>query len=149
MTDDDLNFDHAELGGETPEDRQQRERAGVAGDPTPDRDYGDDTDAATEAMLEAVDPEELGVPGPARKVASDLADAGLLTEQQATAYVLRDVTGASRKMAAAYMGKSKSTVDDHAGKARQKVDQARETLGVLADMGEPTPALARRDDADE
>lgn len=134
---------------EAPEDRQQRERRGVAGDPTPDRDYGDDTDAATEAMLEAVDPEELGVPGPARKVAGDLADAGLLTEQQATAYVLRDVTGASRKMAAAYMGKSKSTVDDHAGKARAKVAEARETLGVLADMGEPTPALARRDDADE
>lgn len=60
-----------------------------------------------------------------------LADAGLLTERQAEAYVLRDIQGASRPVAARKMGISVNTLDDRLSEARLKVDKARDTIEIV------------------
>lgn len=119
-------------GEEDPHERQQRERVGVAGDPVPDREYGDQgrppgADVAPDEAGEGVSP---SVRGTARR----LADPGLLTDRQALAYVLRDVEGVSRPDAAEQMGVAKSTVDGLLGTARRKLSQARDTLDRADDL---------------
>lgn len=57
-----------------------------------------------------------------------LASHGLLTERQATAYLLRDIEGVSRSDAADKMDCSLSTLDHHLSEARNKMYQARHTL---------------------
>jgi DNA-directed RNA polymerase specialized sigma24 family protein len=63
-----------------------------------------------------------------------LAAAGLLTERQAHAYLLREVEGVGRQATADRLGVSTSTLDSHLAKARRKVNQARETVGILEDL---------------
>lgn len=63
--------------------------------------------------------------------AEALAGAGLLTEQQARAWVLRDVLELDRPTAAARMGIGLSVLDDHLRRARDKIVQAKATADVL------------------
>lgn len=114
------------------------ERAGVEGDPVPDIAYGDDLDAAAGARLDdALNPDggepndDLTVPKTVRDVAARTAAEGLLTEQQAVAYVLRDVEGKDRHTTAAMMDLAPSTVDHHRSEADGKLDAARNTLERL------------------
>ena len=60
-----------------------------------------------------------------------LTDAGLLTEQQARAYVLRFVEGFELTDAAGQMDLAKATVSQYASDAAAKVDAAEETLAAL------------------
>lgn len=60
-----------------------------------------------------------------------LADAGLLTERQAEAYVLRDIELVPRQAAADAMEISVNTLDKRLGEARRKVEQAEATLDAL------------------
>lgn len=62
---------------------------------------------------------------------SELVEAGLLTERQAEAWVLRDVEAVPRQAAAASMGISASTLDNYRRAAEQKVEAARETIGAV------------------
>lgn len=63
-----------------------------------------------------------------------LVDAGLLTERQAEAYVLRDVEAVPRGAAAEMMGISPNTLDDRIAEARRKVKAAEATLDTLEDI---------------
>lgn len=128
---------------EAPEDREQRERVGVSGDPVPDRDYGDEE----EDLTPDVAPDEAGdgVSDAVRDLGRRLSEPGLLTERQALAYVLRDVEGVPRQEAADRLGCSVSNLDTLLGRARANLSDAADTLGVLHDL-EATPALARLDD---
>lgn len=63
--------------------------------------------------------------------AERLADEGLLTKQQAHAYLLRDVSGYGRIAAADKMGIGTSTLDDHITAARDKIEAARGTVEEL------------------
>lgn len=116
-------------GDEAPEDRLQRERVGVAGDPVPDHEYGDDPEDRP------VDPIEQHEVGPSvRDAARRLSDAGLLSDRQAVAYVLREVERVERPLAAEKMGVAVSTLDNQLTDARNKVSAARQTLDLLADL---------------
>ncbi|AFD02320.1 putative protein 39 [Haloarcula hispanica icosahedral virus 2] len=116
-------------GEEHPEDRQQRERVGVAGDPVPDHEYGDVGDDTP-----PVDPMEQHEVGPTvRAAARRLSDAGLLSDRQAVAYVLREVERVERPLAAEKMGVAVSTLDNQLTDARNKVSAARQTLDLLDD----------------
>lgn len=66
------------------------------------------------------------------RAAVALASAGLLTEQQARAWYLRDLVGLQRREAADEMGISISVLDDHTRRARDKLDAARETTRLAA-----------------
>lgn len=63
-----------------------------------------------------------------------LAAAGLLTEQQARAYYLRDVLELPRRATADRMDVSVSVVDDHTRRARRKLEKARATVEVLENV---------------
>lgn len=63
-----------------------------------------------------------------------LVDAGLLTEQQARAYVLRFVEGFPNVDVAEQMGVSPPTASSYASDAAAKIDSAEETLGALEEM---------------
>lgn len=110
---------------EAPEDRLQRERIGVAGDPTPDHEYRD------EPPQHEPDGGESGVSPSVRAAAKNLEATGILTEKQALAYVLRDVEGVRREEAADRMGTSTSNLDTHLSKARGYVEDARELVERL------------------
>ena len=117
---------------EDPHARQQRERIGVAGDPTPDHEYGD-TDRPPGADV-APDEAGTGVSPSVRGSARRLADPALLTDRQALAYVLREVEGVGRDEAAEQLGISVSTLDGLLGKARRKLRNARKTLELVDDL---------------
>ncbi|AGC65572.1 hypothetical protein K745_gp47 [Haloarcula hispanica virus PH1] len=122
------------MNDEAPEDRLQRERTGVSGDPVPDHEYGD----SPEDLTPDVAPDEAGdgVSPSVRGAARRLADPGLLTDRQALAYVLRDVEGVSRPDSAERMGVSVSTLDSLLGTARRKLGQARDTLDLADDLAD-------------
>lgn len=120
---------------ETPGDRLQRERTGVAGDPVPDADYGD-RQKGGESPHPDVSHDEAGegVSPSVRQAARRLSDPGLLTDRQALAYVLRTVEGVPRQQAADQLGVSVSTLDGLLGRAKRKLEQARDTLGHVEDL---------------
>jgi predicted DNA-binding protein (UPF0251 family) len=66
--------------------------------------------------------------------AATLAAAGLLTEQQARVYLLRDVEGLERRGAAEWLGVTPSAVDQHLAAAREKIEAARTTVDVAAEI---------------
>ena len=119
---------------ESPEDRRQRERTGVDGDPVPDRDYGD-TDKGDRPVPDGVSRhQDADVSPSVRAAAERLAAAGDLTERQALAFVLRDVEGVPRPDAADRMGVSTSTLDTLVSKGRRKVAEARQVVDVVAEL---------------
>jgi len=63
-----------------------------------------------------------------------LADAGLLSKQQARAYVLRDVEEVPRQEAADRMGIEDTTLDSHRTAAKNKLKAASETADVLDEL---------------
>jgi DNA-directed RNA polymerase specialized sigma24 family protein len=119
-------------GDETPEDRMQRERVGVSGDPVPDHEYGDDREDLTPDV--APDEAGEGVSPSVRAAARRLSDPGLLTDRQALAYVLRDVEDVGRQEAADRLGCSTSNLDGLLGTARRKLERARHTLEEADDL---------------
>lgn len=110
---------------EAPEDRLERERVGVTGDPVPDHEYGD----SREDLTPHVAPEE--PPNAIAHKAREVATAGLLTEKQALAWLLRRRAGYHREAAASMMGISPSTLDTHLQRAAEQVQAARATLELL------------------
>jgi DNA-directed RNA polymerase specialized sigma24 family protein len=100
---------------EHPDDRRQRERVGVKGDPTPDHEYRDEPPA-----YEPPEPDLERVGYEARKLAENTA----LTHPQARVWLLRDRQGVSRADTAAALDLSVSTVDQQLGNARDKIEQA-------------------------
>lgn len=73
---------------------------------------------------------------------------GILSQQQARAYVLGEIRRYHRAKSAERLGVEPSTYDTHLGKARRKVEQARHLLDVLTDAavrcsgcGEPLAPL--------
>ena len=65
---------------------------------------------------------------------AELADAGLLTERQAEAFVLRDVEAVPRAAAADSMEVSVNTLDNTLGVARRKVERAQATAEAVEDI---------------
>lgn len=61
-------------------------------------------------------------------------DAGLLTERQAEAFVLRDVEAVPRAAVADSMGISVNVLDKHLGAARKKLETARSTVDAVGDV---------------
>jgi len=62
---------------------------------------------------------------------SELAAAGLLTERQAEAFVLREIEAAPRQATADEMGISVNTLDNTLSAARRKVRQAEATVEAV------------------
>jgi DNA-directed RNA polymerase specialized sigma24 family protein len=124
--------DKRDLGGpkEAPEDRLQRQRVGVEGDPTPDHAYRDEPPRPERP--ERSDGGDLD--GDVEDRATTLAAAGLLTEQQARVYILRYVEGLERRGTAEWLDVTPSAVDQHASAAREKLQAARTTVRVLDDL---------------
>jgi len=115
-------------GDEAPEDRLQRERTGVPGDPVPDHEYGDSRDDVTPD----VDPmEQYEVSPSVRDTARRLAAAGILSDRQALAYTLRVIESVERPLAAEKMGVAVGTLDNTLYAAKQKVENARDTVDHL------------------
>lgn len=65
------------------------------------------------------------------EVIATLADAGLLTERQAEAYVRRVIEMEPREAVAEHMEISTSTLDDHRGAAKDEIAAARKTVAIL------------------
>jgi hypothetical protein len=63
-----------------------------------------------------------------------LAGAGLLTERQAQAYVLREIEAVPRDGAAQWMGVATGTMDDYRRDAVDKIEAAEATLDVIDDL---------------
>ncbi|AAY24977.1 ORF 51 [Haloarcula hispanica virus SH1] len=119
-------------GEEAPEDRLQRERVGVAGDPVPDHEYGDQG----RPPGADVDPGD-GYPGVSRSVcraADDVAAHGVVTYRQAVAWVLRDVEGVGREETAERMDCSVSNLDTLLGRARDNIGKARRTASIADEL---------------
>jgi DNA-binding CsgD family transcriptional regulator len=73
----------------------------------------------------------------------EIADAGLLTERQAVAYLGREVDHTSRQQIASYLDCAPNTVDNHRARAVELVEAAEETLELITDYEEgryPDPA---------
>ncbi|QCW05282.1 sigma factor-like helix-turn-helix DNA-binding protein [Natrinema pallidum] len=68
---------------------------------------------------------------------SQLVDAGLLTDRQAEAYVLRAVEGVPREAAAESMGISPNTLDNTLARAREKVRKAQATAEAVEVIRSP------------
>ena len=66
-----------------------------------------------------------------------LVDAGMLTERQAEAYVLRRVELTPGYAVAEHMDVTESTVSDYVSTAEEKLDAARETLDALEEIRFP------------
>jgi len=83
---------------------------------------------------ELPEPDELLVdptyPKPDEVIAA-LADAGLLTERQAEAYVRRVIEMEPREALAEHMGIEPTTLDDHRGAAKDEIAAARKTVAIL------------------
>jgi DNA-directed RNA polymerase specialized sigma24 family protein len=108
---------------EGPEDRLQRQRVGIEGDPTPDHAYRDDP-----PRPERPDGGDLG---DVDDRATTLAAAGLLTEQQARVYILRYIEGLERRGTAEWLDVTPSAIDQHATAACEKIEAARTTVDVI------------------
>lgn len=67
-----------------------------------------------------------------------LVEAGLLTERQAEAFILRDVELVPREATAESMGISTSTLDTTLGRARSKVEAAEATLEAVESIRHET-----------
>lgn len=63
-----------------------------------------------------------------------LADASLLTERQAEAFVLRDVEAVPREAAAEWMGVSVNVLDKHLRAARDKAQAAQATVDAIENI---------------
>jgi|GEM_PF-4997351 len=63
-----------------------------------------------------------------------LVTAGLLTEHQATAFVLREIEAVPREQAAESMDISASGLDDARAKAVRKVEDARATVEAVENI---------------
>lgn len=63
-----------------------------------------------------------------------LVDAGLLTERQAEAYVMREVELVPREAAAEGMGIAPSTLDDYRADAVEKIEDAEATVEAVRDI---------------
>lgn len=63
-----------------------------------------------------------------------LADAGLLTERQAEAFVLRRVEATPGYAVAEEMGVGESTVSGYVSDAEEKIEAARETLDAIDEI---------------
>lgn len=63
-----------------------------------------------------------------------LADAGLLTERQAEAFILREIEACPRQATAEQMGISVNTLDNTLGRARKLVDQAEATAAAVEEI---------------
>ncbi len=61
----------------------------------------------------------------------EIADAGLLTEKQAVAYLGREIDHSSRRQIADYLDISPNTLDKHIRTAKDKVEAAEETLELI------------------
>ena len=68
-----------------------------------------------------------------------LTTAGLLTEQQARAFVYREIEATPRKAAADAMGITLSTYDSHVENARRNVTAARETVEAVESIRNQLP----------
>lgn len=68
-----------------------------------------------------------------------LADAGLLTERQAEAFVYREIELVPREAAADAMGISPSTLDDYRADAVAKVDAATATIDAIEQLRDQVP----------
>lgn len=77
-----------------------------------------------------------------------VSSAGLLTERQAQAYLLREVQTVPRTQAADYMGVSVNVLDKHLRAARDKVESARDTLERLEEIDDEMHPPAPDDCAD-
>jgi len=66
-----------------------------------------------------------------REARDRLTEAGLLTERQAEAYVLREFAGYSREDAAEWMDISPNTLDSRLSTARRKVEAAEATVEAI------------------
>lgn len=120
-------------GDETPEDRHQRERHGVSGDPTPDHEYGDSAEDLTPDI-------EPIVPTCGERLregfVSKLADETPLTEQQARAWILRDVQSYNPEDTAERMQVTESTMYGHLSQARKKIREADRLLTLVDELTE-------------
>lgn len=76
---------------------------------------------------------------------SALADAGLLTDRQAEAFVRRELELDPRDAVAEHMGISPSTLDEHRAKAIEQIDAARDTIAIVEHYRSP----ALPDDCEE
>jgi len=124
---------------EGPEDRIQRERVGVAGDPVPDHEYGEDDHPTDPAPDEASD----GVSDAVRTLAAKIAEPGVVTERQALALVLGDVENVRRREAAERMSCTASTYDTLLSRARCSLREAAETVSMLRKMENPPDAVLK------
>ena len=68
-----------------------------------------------------------------------LADAGLLTERQAEAYVQRRVEATPGYAVAEEMGITEPTVSEYVSDAEDKIGAARETLDALGEIRRQAP----------
>lgn len=68
-----------------------------------------------------------------------LVTAGLLTEQQARAFVYREIEATPRQAAANEMGVTLSTYDTHVENARRNVAKARETIDAIESIRNQLP----------
>lgn len=73
-------------------------------------------------------------PVPVDEAIDRLAEAGLLTRRQAEAYVLRDIEAVPRQGAAESMDVSINVVDKYLRAARDKVQEAEETIDVVEEL---------------
>lgn len=139
-----------------PADDPGRDRATGVDDPTPRQEYEDEPEEHAPAGFEPgtcsrCNTENVAVSGDEEPLcnacisAHQVAEAGILTEQQALAYILRDVLGVDRTQAANRLGVSKNRHDNLIRSARTKVDQARSTIEALHGLKWPTPKLAQVD----
>jgi DNA-directed RNA polymerase specialized sigma24 family protein len=69
-----------------------------------------------------------------RKEIEMLTDAGLLTERQAEAFVLRRIECTPGYAVAEEMGISEPTLSGHVSDAENKIEAARETLNALEEI---------------
>lgn len=71
---------------------------------------------------------------PVESAIDRLATAGLLTERQAEAWVLRELEAVPRPEAADEMGISVNTLDNRLGEARRKIEEAEATVRVVEEL---------------
>jgi len=69
--------------------------------------------------------------GKFEETVEEIADAGLLTEKQAVAYLAREVDHSSREQVASYLDIKPNTLDNHRRAAIDKLEAAEETLELI------------------
>jgi len=66
-----------------------------------------------------------------KELIAEIVEAGLLTERQAEAYLLRDLEECPRQYSAECMSISVNTLDNTLAVARNKVEQAKTTVQII------------------